>query len=99
EYKANPDTYAIGSVIEARLDAHRGAIATVLVQNGTLHTGDAIVVGDTYGRVRTMVNDQGRRIHDAAPSTPVEITGLQEAPSAGDRFVVFEDEKTARTVG
>ncbi|MDK6232706.1 translation initiation factor IF-2 [Aerococcus sanguinicola] len=99
EYKANPDTYAIGSVIEARLDAHRGAIATVLVQNGSLHTGDAIVVGDTYGRVRTMVNDQGRRIHDASPSTPVEITGLQEAPSAGDRFVVFEDEKTARTVG
>ncbi|MGX7371617.1 translation initiation factor IF-2 [Aerococcus sanguinicola] len=99
EYKANPDTYAIGSVIEARLDAHRGAIATVLVQNGTLHTGDAIVVGDTYGRVRTMVNDQGRRIHDASPSTPVEITGLQNAPSAGDRFVVFEDEKTARTVG
>lgn len=99
EYKANPDTYAIGSVIEARLDAHRGAIATVLVQNGTLHTGDAIVVGDTHGRVRTMVNDQGRRIHDAAPSTPVEITGLQEAPSAGDRFVVFEDEKTARMVG
>ncbi|MCY3035836.1 translation initiation factor IF-2 [Aerococcus sp. Group 2] len=99
ELKANPNRNALGSVIEAELDAHRGAVATILVQEGTLHQGDAIVVGDTYGRVRTMTNDQGRRIKSAGPSTPVEITGLQEAPQAGDRFVVFDDEKTARNIG
>ncbi|MEG9284573.1 translation initiation factor IF-2 [Aerococcus urinae] len=99
ELKANPNRNALGSVIEAELDAHRGAVATILVQEGTLHQGDAIVVGDTYGRVRTMTNDQGRRIKSAGPSTPIEITGLQEAPQAGDRFVVFDDEKTARNIG
>lgn len=99
EYKANPDRLALGSVIEARLDPHRGAVATLLVQHGTLKVSDAIVVGNTYGRVRTMVNDQGKKIEAAGPSSPVEITGLNDAPSAGDRFVVFEDEKTARSVG
>lgn len=99
ELKANPDRLALGSVIEARLDKGQGATATILVQNGTLNIGDPIVVGNTYGRIRTMVNDQGRRIKKAGPSTPVEITGLSDAPQAGDIFVVFEDEKTARQAG
>jgi len=99
ELKANPDQRAAGSVIEARLDKGRGTIATVLVQQGTMHVGDPIVVGNTYGRVRTMTNDRGRRVKEAVPSTPVEITGLNDVPSAGDRFVVFEDEKTARAAG
>ncbi|MCR8968795.1 translation initiation factor IF-2 [Facklamia sp. 7083-14-GEN3] len=99
ELKANPDRLALGSVIEARLDKATGATATLLVQHGTLHIGDPIVVGNTYGRVRTMVNDQGRRIRSAGPSMPVEITGLNDAPQAGDQFVVFEDEKTARQAG
>lgn len=99
ELKANPDRLAIGTVIEARLDKSQGATATLLVQDGTLIIGDPIVVGDTYGRVRTMVNDLGRRIKTAGPATPVEITGLQNAPQAGDLFVVFEDEKTARQAG
>ncbi|MCI5775796.1 MAG: translation initiation factor IF-2 [Aerococcus sp.] len=99
ELEAVHDSLAMGTVIEARLDPHRGSIATVLVQYGTLNHGDAIVAGDTFGRVRTMTNDQGRRIQTAGPSTPVEITGLQEAPSAGDRFVIVKDEKTARTIG
>ncbi len=99
ELKANPDQIAAGSVIEARLDKGRGTIATVLVQHGTMHVGDPIVVGNTYGRVRTMTNDRGRRVKEAVPSTPVEITGLNDVPSAGDRFVVFEDEKTARAAG
>lgn len=99
ELKANPQRLAIGSVIEARLDKGQGATATILVQNGTLSIGDPIVVGNTYGRVRTMVNDQGRRIKKAGPSTPVEITGLSDAPQAGDVFVVFEDEKSARQAG
>lgn len=99
ELKANPDRFALGSVIEARLDKGQGATATILVQNGTLNIGDPIVVGNTYGRIRTMVNDQGRRIKKAGPSTPVEITGLSDAPQAGDIFVVFEDEKTARQAG
>ena len=99
ELKANPDQRAAGSVIEARLDKGRGTIATVLVQQGTMHVGDPIVVGNTYGRVRTMTNDRGRRVKGAVPSTPVEITGLNDVPSAGDRFVVFEDEKTARAAG
>ncbi|MEQ4550421.1 translation initiation factor IF-2 [Weissella sp. GP1] len=96
---ANPDQRAAGSVIEARLDKGRGTIATVLVQQGTMRVGDPIVVGNTYGRVRTMTNDRGRRVKEAVPSTPVEITGLNDVPSAGDRFVVFEDEKTARAAG
>lgn len=99
ELKANPDRMALGSVIEARLDPHKGPIATLLVQHGTLNVGDPIVVGNTYGRVRAMVNDAGRRIKSAGPSTPVEITGLQDSPQAGDRFVEFEDEKTSRAVG
>lgn len=99
ELKATPKRAAIGSVIEARLDKGRGSVATLLVQDGTLQIGDAIVVGHAYGRVRAMVNDLGRRIKEAGPATPVEITGMNEVPQAGDRFVVFEDEKTARQVG
>lgn len=99
EYKANPNRKAVGTVIEAQLDKGRGSVATLLVQNGTLKVGDPIVVGNTYGRVRAMVNDLGRRVKEAGPSTPVEITGLNDVPQAGDRFVVFDDEKTARQVG
>lgn len=99
DLQANPDQRAAGSVIEARLDKGCGTIATVLVQQGTMRVGDPIVVGNTYGRVRTMTNDRGRRVKEAVPSTPVEITGLNDVPSAGDRFVVFEDEKTARAAG
>lgn len=99
EYKANPNRNAVGTVIEARLDKGRGSVATLLVQNGTLKIGDPIVVGHTHGRVRAMVNDIGRRVKEAGPSTPVEITGLNDVPQAGDRFVVFDDEKTARQVG
>ncbi|MFE7151216.1 translation initiation factor IF-2, partial [Heyndrickxia sporothermodurans] len=99
EYKANPNRNAIGTVIEAQLDKGRGSVATLLVQNGTLRVGDPIVVGHTFGRVRAMVNDLGRRVKEAGPSTPVEITGLNDVPQAGDRFVVFDDEKTARQVG
>jgi translation initiation factor IF-2 len=99
ELKANPTRTAIGSVIEAQLDKGRGAVATLLVQDGTLRVGDPIVVGHAYGRVRAMVNDIGRRVKEAGPSMPIEITGLNEVPQAGDRFVVFQDEKTARQVG
>ncbi|WP_419157261.1 translation initiation factor IF-2 [Rossellomorea sp. BNER] len=99
ELKANPNRNAIGTVIEAQLDKGRGSVATLLVQNGTLHIGDPIVVGNTFGRVRAMVNDLGRRVKDAGPSTPVEITGLNDVPQAGDRFAVLNDEKTARSVG
>jgi translation initiation factor IF-2 len=99
EWKANPKRKAVGTVIEAQLDKGRGSVATLLVQNGTLKIGDPIVVGNTFGRVRAMVNDLGRRVKEAGPSTPVEITGLSDVPQAGDRFVVFEDEKTARQVG
>ncbi|WP_442599540.1 translation initiation factor IF-2 [Neobacillus sp. D3-1R] len=99
EYKANPKRNAVGTVIEAQLDKGRGSVATLLVQNGTLKIGDPIVVGNTFGRVRAMVNDLGRRVKEAGPSTPVEITGLSDVPQAGDRFVVFNDEKTARQVG
>ena len=99
ELKANPDQNGAGNVIEARLDQGQGSVATLLVQQGTLHVGDPIVVGNTFGRVRTMVNERGRRIKDAGPSTPVEITGLNDVPEAGDRFVVFDDEKTARAAG
>ena len=99
ELKANPDQNAAGSVVEARLDQGRGPVATLLVQQGTMHVGDPIVVGNTFGRVRTMTNENGRRIKEATPSTPVEITGLNDVPEAGDRFVVFDDEKTARAAG
>jgi translation initiation factor IF-2 len=99
ELKANPARRAIGTVIEAELDKGRGSVATLLVQDGTLHVGDPIVVGNTFGRVRAMVSDLGRRVKTAGPSTPVEITGLSDVPQAGDRFVVFEDERTARQIG
>ncbi|MBG9884196.1 translation initiation factor IF-2 [Bacillus paralicheniformis] len=99
ELKANPNRRAKGTVIEAELDKGKGSVATLLVQNGTLHVGDPIVVGNTFGRVRAMVNDVGRRVKSAGPSTPVEITGLNEVPNAGDQFLVFKDEKTARSVG
>ncbi|PRS77280.1 translation initiation factor IF-2 [Bacillus sp. LNXM65] len=99
ELKANPSRAAKGTVIEAELDKGRGSVATLLVQTGTLHVGDPIVVGNTFGRVRAMVNDIGRRVKTAGPSTPVEITGLNDVPNAGDQFLVFKDEKTARQVG
>lgn len=99
ELKANPKRRALGTVVEAELDKGRGSVATLLVQNGTLHVGDPIVVGNTFGRVRAMVNDLGRRVKVAGPSTPVEITGLNDVPQAGDRFMVFEDEKKARQIG
>ncbi|MEH7664401.1 translation initiation factor IF-2, partial [Bacillus velezensis] len=99
ELKANPNRQAKGTVIEAELDKGRGSVATLLVQTGTLNVGDPIVVGNTFGRVRAMVNDLGRRVKTAGPSTPVEITGLNDVPQAGDQFLVFKDEKTARSVG
>lgn len=99
DLKADPTQNSIGTVIEARLDKGKGPVATLLVQQGTLHVGDPIVVGNTYGRVRVMTNDLGRRDKEAGPATPVEITGLNDVPQAGDRFVVFEDEKTARAAG
>lgn len=99
ELKANPDKRVVGTVIEAELDKSRGPAASLLVQNGTLNVGDSIVVGNTYGRIRAMVNDLGKRIKSAGPSTPVEITGINDVPLAGDRFVVFSDEKQARRIG
>ncbi|WP_300266686.1 translation initiation factor IF-2, partial [uncultured Enterococcus sp.] len=99
DLKADPTQRAIGTVIEARLDKGKGPVATLLVQQGTMHVGDPIVVGNTFGRVRVMTNDLGRREKAAGPATPVEITGLNDVPQAGDRFVVFEDEKTARAAG
>lgn len=99
ELKANPNKQAVGTVIEAELDKSRGPAASLLVQNGTLNVGDAIVVGNTYGRIRAMVNDLGKRIKSAGSSTPVEITGINDVPLAGDRFVVFGDEKQARRIG
>ncbi|MDB8867911.1 translation initiation factor IF-2 [Pediococcus acidilactici] len=99
ELKANPEQNAAGSVIEAQLDPGKGSIATVLVQQGTMHVGDPVVIGNTFGRVRTMTNEHGRRVKEATPSTPVEITGLNDVPEAGDRFVVFDDEKSARAAG
>lgn len=99
EYKANPERQAVGTVIEAELDKGRGSVATLLVQKGTLKVGDSLVVGHTFGRVRAMVNEHGRRVKEANPSTPVEITGLNGVPQAGDQFIVFEDEKKARQVG
>lgn len=99
DLKADPTQRAIGTVIEARLDKGKGPVATLLVQQGTLKVGDPIVVGNTFGRVRVMTNDIGRRDKEAGPATPVEITGLNDVPQAGDRFVTFEDEKTARAAG
>lgn len=99
ELKADPTVRAIGTVIEARLDKGKGPVATLLVQQGTLHVQDPIVVGNTFGRVRAMVNDRGRRVKVAEPSTPVSITGLNDVPMAGDHFAVYEDEKAARAAG
>ena len=99
ELKANSNKRAVGTVIEAELDKSRGPSASLLVQNGTLNVGDSLVVGNTYGRIRAMVNDLGQRIKSAGPSTPVEITGINDVPEAGDRFVVFSDEKQARRIG
>ena len=99
ELKTSQDREAIGTVIEAELDKSRGPVATLLVQHGTLNVGDSLVVGNTYGKVRAMVNDLGKRIKTAGPSLPVEITGLNDIPEAGDRFVVFKDDKKARQIG
>ena len=99
ELKANPKRMAYGSVIEGRLDKGRGPVATLLIQNGTLRSGNPIVVGATYGRVRQLVDDRGREITAAGPATPVEITGLNDVPEAGDKFIVFDTESEARHVG
>ena len=96
--RANPNRYATGSVIEARLDNNIGSVVTILIQNGTLRLGDPVVVGTNYGKVRTLKNDKGENIAKAGPSMPVEITGLNELPIAGDRFMAFETEKEARKV-
>ena len=98
ELKADPKRKAKGTVIEAKLDKGRGPVATLLIQNGTLHVGDSILVGSTYGRIRAMFDDKGKSIKNAGPSIPVEILGLSEVPSAGDRFAVVKDEKTARNM-
>ncbi|SDT46744.1 translation initiation factor IF-2 [Paenibacillaceae bacterium GAS479] len=98
DYKANPNKRARGTVLEAELDKGKGPIARVLVQHGTLKIGDAFVAGNSFGRIRAMVNDKGRRLKEADPSTPVEITGLTEVPKAGDPFMVFEDERKARAI-
>ena len=98
DLKANPNRLSSGTVIEAKLDKGRGPVATLLVENGTLQIGDAIVVGDQYGRVRTMTNDLGANIKEAKPSTPIEITGIHGVPLAGDRFMVFSGEKEARQI-
>ena len=99
ELKADPKQAAIGTVIEARLSRGRGPVTDVLVQQGTLHDGDPIVVGDRFGKVRVMTNDRGHQVEKATPSMPVEITGLNDVPESADKLVVFSDEKTARNVG
>jgi translation initiation factor IF-2 len=98
ELKANANKRARGTVLEAELDKGKGAVARVLIQNGTLRVGDAFVAGVCFGRVRTMINDKGRRLKEAPPSTPVEITGMTDVPLAGDPFIVFEDERKARSI-
>ena len=98
ELKANPNRYALGTVIESKLDKSMGSTVTLLVQNGTLRLGDPIVVGTTFGKVRTLKNDLGEEVVEAIPSTPVEITGLNEVPEAGDRFMAYSNEKEARTI-
>lgn len=99
EYKANPNRYAMGTVVESRLDPHVGPVVTLLIQNGTLRLGDPIVVGTAYGKVRTLKNDKDEEIMEALPSAPVSITGLNDTPVAGDKFMAFETEKQARTIG
>lgn len=98
ELKANPNRYALGAVIESRMDKNVGGVASFLIQNGTLRIGDPIVVGTSYAKVRTMKNDRGESIVEAGPSTPVEITGLSENPSAGDKFMAFETESEAKVI-
>ena len=98
ELTADPNRKSKGTVIEAKLDKGRGAVASLLIQNGTLHVGDSILVGSTYGRIRAMFDDMGKKIKSAGPSIPVEVLGLSEVPAAGDRFVVVKDEKTARNM-
>ena len=98
EYKANPNRYATGTVVEARKDNKVGSIATLLIQNGTLRLGDPIVVGTSYGKVRTLKNDLGQNIVEAPPSTPVEVTGINDVPDAGDKFMAFESEKQAKSI-
>ncbi len=98
QYKANPSRYATGAVIESRKDSHVGPIVSLLIQNGTLRLGDPIVVGNIYGKVRTLKNDLGQNIVEAIPSTPVEVTGLSDVPSAGDKFMAFESEKQAKQI-
>ena len=98
EYKANPSRYATGAVIESRKDSKVGSVATLLIQNGTLRLGDPIVIGNYYGKVRTLKNDLGQNITEAKPSTPVEVTGISEVPSAGDKFMAFESEKQAKEI-
>ena len=98
EYKANPSRYATGAVIEARKDSKVGSVATLLIQNGTLRLGDPIVVGTSFGKVRTLKNDKGQNIVEAKPSTPVEVTGLNDVPNAGDKFMAFESEKKAKQI-
>ena len=98
ELKANPNRKARGIVLEAQLDKGRGPVATVLVQKGTLHVGDAVAIGSAHGKVRAMVNDKGKRIKTAGPSTPVEILGLSEVPNAGEVMMVMDSEKEARSV-
>lgn len=98
-YKANPSRYAVGTVVESRLDKHVGPVVTMLIQNGTLRLGDPIVVGYAYGKVRTLKNDKGEEITEAYPSQPVEITGINDTPMAGDRFMAFETEKQSRSIG
>ena len=98
ELKANPNRYALGTVVEARLDKQRGPIATFLVQNGTLRIGDCVVAGTAFGKVRQLRDDLGRQLSDASPATPVEISGLQDVPVAGDKFMAFENEKMARDI-
>lgn len=98
ELKANPNRNARGIVIEAELDKGRGPVATILVQKGTLHVGDAIAIGSSYGKVRAMMDDKGRRVKEATPSTPVEILGLNEVPDAGEIFIATDNEKEARSI-
>jgi len=98
EYKANPSRYATGAVVESRKDSKVGSIATLLIQNGTLRLGDPIVIGNFAGKVRTLKNDKGQNIVEAGPSTPVEVTGISEVPSAGDKFMAFESEKQAKEI-
>ena len=99
EYKANPNRYAVGTVVESRLDKHLGPIVTVLVQNGTLRLGDPVVVGHAYGKIRTLKDDKGINLTSTKLSQPVEITGINEVPKAGDKFMAFESEKEARNIG